>query len=67
MWRAVHEFSAAGIEVVPAPEEMFRDNESDIARFTPSANGLEIACAAINELLGEPVRAFLAAVHARGH
>jgi uncharacterized SAM-binding protein YcdF (DUF218 family) len=67
MWRAVHEFTAAGIEVVPAPEEMLRDNEPDIARYTPSPYGLDMACSAINELLGEPVRAFLAAVHARSH
>lgn len=67
MWRAAHEFIAAGIEVVPAPEEMHRDNEPDVWRFAPTASGLDIASAAINELVGEPVRAFLAAVHARSH
>jgi uncharacterized SAM-binding protein YcdF (DUF218 family) len=67
MWRSVHEFSAAGIEVVPAPEEIQADEEPGLARYTPSPNGLEIACSAINELVGEPVRALLAALHVRRH
>lgn len=67
MRRAVHEFSAAGIEVVPAPEELQVDNEPGMARYTPSAIGFEIGCSAINELVGEPVRALLAALHLRRH
>jgi len=65
LWRAAHEFSAAGIEVVPAPEEIQADDQSGFSRYAPSTNGLEIACSSINELVGEPVRALLAALAVR--
>jgi hypothetical protein len=35
--------------------------------FLPNPDGLRRASAAINELLGEPMRAFLAATHLRRH
>jgi uncharacterized SAM-binding protein YcdF (DUF218 family) len=67
MWRAVHEFTAAGIEVVPAPAGILDRGYSDITRYVPQAEALLRAWAAINELLGEPVREFLAASHLRRH
>jgi uncharacterized SAM-binding protein YcdF (DUF218 family) len=67
MWRSVHEFTEAGIEVVPAPAGILDRRYPDIAGVVPSAEALLRACAAINELLGEPVREFLAASHLRRH
>jgi len=67
MWRAVHEFTDAGIEVVPAPAGMRTPREYGIKRFEPNPSALSRACAAINELVGEPVRALLAASHLRRH
>jgi hypothetical protein len=59
--------AAAGIEVVPAPVGVLADRNTDILRYVPSPSALLRACAAINELLGEPVRALLAASHLRRH
>jgi uncharacterized SAM-binding protein YcdF (DUF218 family) len=67
MWRSVHEFTAAGLEVVPAPVGMLAERDLGISRYVPNPEALLRACAAINELLGEPVRAFLAASHLRAH
>jgi uncharacterized SAM-binding protein YcdF (DUF218 family) len=67
MWRSVHEFTAAGIEVVPAPAGILDRGYSDITSYLPSSEALLRACFAINELLGEPVREFLAASHLRRH
>ena len=65
MWRAVHEFTDAGMEVVPAPLGMRVDHEPGLSRYMPNPSALERSSAAVNELLGEPVRAFLAATHVR--
>ena len=65
MWRAVHEFTDAGLEVVPAPLGMRVDHEPGLSRYMPNASALDRSSAAVNELLGEPVRAFLAATHLR--
>ena len=65
MWRAVHEFTDAGIEVFPAPLGMRVDHDPVVARYMPNVSALERSCAAVNELFGEPVRAFLAAMHLR--
>jgi uncharacterized SAM-binding protein YcdF (DUF218 family) len=67
MWRSVHEFTAAGIEVVPAPAGILDRRYSDITSYLPSTEALLRGCVAINELLGEPVREFLAATHLRRH
>jgi uncharacterized SAM-binding protein YcdF (DUF218 family) len=67
LWRAVHEFTDAGMEVVPAPVGMLATRIPGIRLFLPSPDGLQRACAAINELVGEPMRAFLAATHLRRH
>ena len=67
MWRSVHEFTDAGVEVVPAPVGMVAARDPGIWRFVPGPGALLRACAAINELVGEPARAFLAAAHLRRH
>jgi uncharacterized SAM-binding protein YcdF (DUF218 family) len=67
LWRSVHEFTDAGMEVLPAPVGMLAVRDPGIWRYLPNPGALHRACAAINELLGEPVRAFLAATHLRLH
>jgi uncharacterized SAM-binding protein YcdF (DUF218 family) len=65
MWRSVHEFTAAGIEVVPAPVGILAEREPGYFRLVPNADALLRTCAAINELVGEPMRNLLAALHLR--
>jgi uncharacterized SAM-binding protein YcdF (DUF218 family) len=65
MWRAAHEFSDAGMEVVAAPVGMLAARNPGISRYLPQPDGLLRSYAAINELLGEPLRAFFAATHLR--
>jgi uncharacterized SAM-binding protein YcdF (DUF218 family) len=67
MWRSVHEFTAAGVEVVPAPVGVFATRDFGISRFVPTPDALMRAHAALYELLGEPVRAFLEVTHLRRH
>lgn len=67
MRRSVQEFIAAGIEVVPAPVGMLAHRELGIYRFLPNPDALLRSHAALYELLGEPVRVFLAATHLRRH
>ena len=67
MWRSVHEFTAAGLEVIPAPMGMRAPREPGFFRYLPEVDALRRSCTAINELLGEPVRWFLAATHLRSH
>jgi uncharacterized SAM-binding protein YcdF (DUF218 family) len=67
MWRSVQEFTAAGVEVVPAPAGMRAQREFGFMNYVPNPDALQRAHAAIYELLGEPVRAFLAASHLRRH
>jgi uncharacterized SAM-binding protein YcdF (DUF218 family) len=67
MWRAVHEFTAAGLEVIPAPVGMLAPRERGILNYLPNADALQRGVAAIYELLGEPVRVFFAATHLRRH
>jgi uncharacterized SAM-binding protein YcdF (DUF218 family) len=65
MRRSVREFTAAGVEVVPAPVGMLAMRDPGIWHYLPNSDALLRADAAINELLGEPVRAVLAALHLR--
>jgi uncharacterized SAM-binding protein YcdF (DUF218 family) len=67
MWRSVHEFTAAGVEVVPAPAGVLTVRDLGIWRYLPNPGALLRAHAAVYELVGEPVRAFLAASHLRRH
>ena len=66
MWRSVHEFTAAGVEVVPAPVGILSQRgHSSIIQYVPNPDALVHSYAAIYELLGEPMRRFLAASHLR--
>jgi len=65
MSRSVHEFTDAGVEVVPAPVGILAERDPGIWRYVPNTSALLRAGAAINELLGEPVRAVLSAAHLR--
>jgi uncharacterized SAM-binding protein YcdF (DUF218 family) len=67
MARSVREFAAAGLDVVPAPVGLLSDRNTGVTRYIPNADALSRAVAAINELLGEPVRRLLAASHLRRH
>jgi uncharacterized SAM-binding protein YcdF (DUF218 family) len=65
MWRAVHEFTDAGFEVVPAPVGMLAQREIGVWRFLPNLDAMQRSFVATYELIGEPLRAFLAAAHLR--
>ena len=69
MWRASREFVAAGMAVVPAPSGVLGSpdyfSEIRLLGYVPDAESLVRSTAAIYEMLGEPVRVFLAATHLR--
>ena len=65
LWRATHEFSATGLEVVPAPTGVLAPRENGVPRYLPSSMALQRSYAASYELLGEPVRQLLWASHLR--
>jgi uncharacterized SAM-binding protein YcdF (DUF218 family) len=65
MWRSVHEFAAAGIEVVPAPVGILAVRDFGVFHYVPNPDALLRSCAAIDELLGEPVRDLLSVLHLR--
>ncbi len=67
MRRAVQEFIAAGIEVVPAPMGILSERGHQIEEYLPAPEGLLHSHDAIYELLGEPVRVFFAVTHIRRH
>lgn len=64
-WRAAHEFMEAGFDVVPAPANSGVDRAHDLAGFLPSPEGLIRSYSALYEMLGEPVRQVMAALHIR--
>ena len=64
-WRAVHEFAGAGFEVVPAPVGGDAPRARGVAAFIPNPGGLSRSHFALYELIGEPVREFMAATHLR--
>jgi uncharacterized SAM-binding protein YcdF (DUF218 family) len=65
MRRAVHEFTDAGMDVVPAPVGILASRDIGIFRFLPGPDTLRRSYTAIYELLGEPLRAVFAATHLR--
>jgi uncharacterized SAM-binding protein YcdF (DUF218 family) len=67
MRRSVHEFTAAGVEVVAAPLGMLGPGDLEISSWLPNSDALLRASIAIHELIGEPVRALLEASHWRRH
>jgi uncharacterized SAM-binding protein YcdF (DUF218 family) len=64
-WRAAHEFMAAGFEVVPAPVGGDAPRARGILGYIPGPGGLEVSYSAVYELIGEPVRQLMAALHLR--
>jgi uncharacterized SAM-binding protein YcdF (DUF218 family) len=67
MLRSVHEFTAAGAQVIAAPVGLPGPQILTSATLLPHPDALLQSYAALYELLGEPVRAFLAATHLRRH
>jgi uncharacterized SAM-binding protein YcdF (DUF218 family) len=67
LWRSVQEFTAAGLEVVPAPTGMLAPRDLGIYRWLPNPDALLRSHMAVYELAGEPVRAFLTVTHLRRH
>ena len=66
LWRASQEFRNAGLEVVPAPVGVWAvRGEGGFMNFMPSAAALLRTNEAVYELIGEPVRVMLAALHLR--
>jgi uncharacterized SAM-binding protein YcdF (DUF218 family) len=66
MRRSVEEFRTAGLDVVPAPLGM-NDTTHIGLGLQPYPDALLRSYAAINELVGEPIRALLEATHLRSH
>jgi uncharacterized SAM-binding protein YcdF (DUF218 family) len=64
-WRAAHEFMAAGFDVVPAPVGGEVPRAHGPGGFIPEADGLSRSRYALYELLGEPAREVMAALHLR--
>lgn len=67
MRRSVQEFTAAGLDVVPAPVGILAVRDFGVLRFLPNSDALLRSHNAIYELIGVPVRIFLAASHLRRH
>jgi len=51
--------------VIPAPVGVLAARDAGVYRYLPDIGALERSCAACYELLGEPVREFLALTHLR--
>ena len=64
-WRAMHEFTSAGLSVVPAPAGLYSPHELGVRSFVPNGAALMRSSAATSELIGNAVRATLAALHLR--
>jgi uncharacterized SAM-binding protein YcdF (DUF218 family) len=64
-WRAAREFTGAGLEVVPAPAGGDTPHKYDVRGFVPDTDGLRRSTAALYELIGEPMRQLMSALHLR--
>jgi uncharacterized SAM-binding protein YcdF (DUF218 family) len=64
-WRAAHEFMAAGFDVIPAPANSAVDHVQGLSGFLPEPFALNRSYAALYEMLGEPVREIMSALHIR--
>jgi uncharacterized SAM-binding protein YcdF (DUF218 family) len=65
LWRAVHEFTASGMQVVAAPVGVLAMREVGLSRYLPDPGALLRSYSASYELIGEPVRQLLALSHLR--
>jgi uncharacterized SAM-binding protein YcdF (DUF218 family) len=66
-WRASAEFESAGLGVVPAPVKVWGPTQYDASSFLPNSGALLESTQAVYELLGDPARRALAALHLRRH
>jgi uncharacterized SAM-binding protein YcdF (DUF218 family) len=64
-WRAAREFTGAGFDVVPAPVGGDVPRAHGISGFVPSPDGLSRSHSALYELIGEPMRQLMSALHLR--
>jgi uncharacterized SAM-binding protein YcdF (DUF218 family) len=64
-WRAAGEFVSAGLQVVPAPVGNYKPKGLHVASFVPATGALLRSHQAVYELIGEPVREILSALHLR--
>jgi uncharacterized SAM-binding protein YcdF (DUF218 family) len=64
-WRAAHEFMEAGFDVVPAPVGTRAPRSHEALDYLPTPGGLLRSYSALYELLGEPAREVMAALHLR--
>ncbi len=64
-WRAAHEFMGTGLEVVPAPVGYLQSSDIQALKFIPNAGAMMHSYASAYELIGEPVRQLLQALHLR--
>lgn len=60
LWRAAHEFTAAGVQVVAAPVHVRAPADSRLPDYLPGAHALFTSARALHELIGERVREFFA-------
>jgi uncharacterized SAM-binding protein YcdF (DUF218 family) len=65
MWRAVQEFTDAGLDVVPAPAGILAARDFGVLSLLPNSEALLRSEAAVYEMLGNPVRVFLSVTHLR--
>lgn len=66
-WRAVQEFVAVGLAVEPAPAHVWVPHRHIIEDYLPDPVGIMDSADALHEILGEPMRQLLAAIHLRRH
>lgn len=64
-WRAAHEFSAAGLTVLPAPEGLWSPRRPSVLAYLPSTRALTRSSEALYELLGDLTRRAFAALDVR--
>lgn len=65
MVRALREFSATGLQVTPAPIQVWAGREEAPYLYLPSAEGMQRSNRAVYELLGERVREVFVALNLR--
>jgi len=66
LWRAAHEFEAAGLSIVPAPADVaWTTQETGVMPYLPQGSGLQRSYNVVYELVGEGVRDLLVATHLR--
>jgi uncharacterized SAM-binding protein YcdF (DUF218 family) len=67
MYRSTHEFLSAGIQVIPAPVNVYAPGHRTIFGYFPDTQALTLSHDALYEWLGEGVRRALIATHLRRH